>query len=415
MKRVVITGIGMITPLGETKNLSWEALINGESGIKNISYFDTTDFPCKVAGEARTFIAEKYIAKKEMKKMGRFTHFAVAAAKMAVEDSKLEINIQNDKDIGVIISSGIGGIEIMEESFTTLKEKGVKKVSPFTIPAMIENMATGVVAIELGAKGISKSIVTACATGSNSIGDAYETIKYEKAKVMIAGGTEACITPLAIAGFCAAKTLSTKYNETPQMASRPFDAERDGFVMGEGAAVLVLEELEHALGRSANIYAEIVGYGESNDAYHLTSPAPQGVGAVEAMNRALKFANILPESIDYINAHGTATKVNDATETAAFKGTFGKDINNISISSIKGAIGHTLGAAGAIEAAVTIMSIKSGIIPPTINYENFDEDCDLDYTANKSKTKDINYAMSTSFGFGGHNSVLIFKKFNNFN
>lgn len=411
MKRVVITGIGMVTPLGDTKDLSWNALINGESGIKNISYFDTTDFPCKVAGEARTFDVEKYIAKKDKKKMGRFTHFAVAAAKMAVEDAKLEINNENEKDVGVIISSGIGGIEIMEEAFTTLKEKGVKKVSPFTIPAMIENMAAGVVAIELGAKGISKSIVTACATGSNSIGDAYESIKYEKAKVMVAGGTEACITPLAIAGFCAAKTLSTKYNDRPQMASRPFDAERDGFVMGEGSAVLILEELEYALSRNANIYAEIVGYGESNDAYHLTTPAPNGVGAVEAMNRALKFAKIVPENIDYINAHGTATAVNDATETAAFKGTFGEYAKSLSISSIKGAIGHTLGAAGAIEAAATIMSIKTGIIPPTINYENPDEHCDLDYTPNKAKLKNINYAMSTSFGFGGHNSVLIFKKY----
>lgn len=411
MKRVVVTGIGMLTALGEDKETTWEALIAGKSGIDRITYFDTTEFPCKVAGEIRNFVPENYIEKKEIKKMGRFSQFAIAAAKMAVKDAELVINAENEHDTGIIISSGIGGIDIIEEACKTMSEKGVKKISPFTIPAIIENMASGNTAIELGAKGPSKSVVTACATGSNSIGDAYEMIRCGKAKIMIAGGTEACITPITIAGFCAAKTLSTKYNETPWKASRPFDAERDGFVMGEGAGVLVLEELEYALNRNAKIYAELVGYGESTDAYHMTTPAPEGVGQVYAINNALKSANITPKDIDYINAHGTATYANDMTETKAIKKVFGERAYTIPISSIKGAVGHTLGAAGGIEAAVSVLAIKNGRLPPTINYENRDSDCDLNYIPNTAIKKEINYAMSNSFGFGGHNSILIFKKY----
>ncbi|MBN1468974.1 MAG: beta-ketoacyl-ACP synthase II [Fusobacteriaceae bacterium] len=412
MKRVVITGIGLISSIGNNTKDTWKNIIEGKSGIKEITSFNTEDYPCKVAGEIRDFNPEDYIEKKEIKKMGRFTQLAVAAAKMALSDSELVINKENEKEVGIIIGSGVGGIEIMENSYNTLLNKGVKKVSPFTIPAMIGNMAAGVVAIYTGAKGINKSIVTACATGSNSIGDAFEQIKLGKANVMIVGGTEACITPLAIAGFSAAKTLATKYNDTPEKASRPFDKERDGFVMGEGAGILILEDYEYAIKRNAKIYAEIVGYGESNDAYHLTSPHPEAEGAIEAINRALISANIDISKIDYINAHGTGTHANDTTETKAFKKIAGEYIKNISISSTKGATGHVLGATGAIEAGLSILAIKNGIVPPTINLENKDEECNLDYTPNVAKIKNIDYVMSTSFGFGGHNSVLIFKKFN---
>lgn len=410
MKRVVVTGIGLISSIGNNTKETWENIIAGKSGIKKITRFNTEDYPCKVAGEIRDFNPEDYIEKKEIKKMGRFTQLALAATKLALSDSNLLINKENEKEVGIIIGSGVGGIEIMEDSYNTLLNKGVKKVSPFTIPAMIENMAAGVIAIHTGAKGINKSIVTACATGSNSIGDAYEQIKLGKAKVMIAGGTEACITPLAIAGFSAAKTLATKYNETPEKASRPFDKERDGFVMGEGAGILILEDYEYAIKRNAKVYAELIGYGESNDAYHLTTPHPEAEGAVEAISRALKNANIEISKVNYINAHGTGTTINDATETKAFKKIGGTFIHEISISSIKGAIGHTLGAAGAIEAGISVLAITNGIVPPTINPENKDDECDLDYTPNVAKNKNIDYAMSTSFGFGGHNSVLIFKK-----
>lgn len=411
MKRVVVTGIGLISSVGKNTKETWENIVNGKSGIKKITKFDTTNYPCKVAGEITDFNPEDFIEKKEVKKMGRFTQFALAATKMALADSNLSIDNNNAKDVGIIIGTGVGGVEIIEDSCNTLSTRGVKKVSPFTIPAMIGNMASGVVAIHTGAKGINKSIVTACATGSNSIGDAFEQIKLGKAKVMIAGGTEACITPLAIAGFCASKTVATRYNDTPEKASRPFDKERDGFVMGEGAGILILEDLEYAKQRGAKIYAEIVGYGESNDAYHLTSPHPEAEGAIVAINRSLKCASINISSIDYINAHGTGTAANDSTETKAFKKVAGSLAKNISISSTKGATGHTLGAAGAIEAGISILAIKNGKVPPTINLENKDEECDLDYTPNVSKDKSINYAMSTSFGFGGHNSVLIFKKY----
>lgn len=411
MKRVVVTGIGLITALGENTETTWKGIIEGKTGIKNITAFDTTDYPCKVAAEANSFLPEKYIVKKEIKKMGRFSQFAIAASKMAIEDASIIVNHENEHEIGIIISSGIGGIEIMENAYSVLKEKGVKKISPFTIPAMIANMAAGNVAIEIGAKGPSKSIVTACATGSNSIGDAFEMIKYGKAKIMLAGGTEACITPLSIAGFCATKTLATGYNDTPWKASRPFDAKRDGFVMGEGAGVLVLEDLDYALARNAKIYAEIVGYGETTDAYHITNPAPEGEGAVRAMKKAIDSALIKPSDIEYINAHGTATSVNDSTETMAIKRVFGENAYSIPVSSTKGATGHTLGAAGAIEAAISVLSIKNSIVPPTINYENYDPECDLNYVPNEAEKREIKYAMSNSFGFGGHNSVLIFRKY----
>ncbi len=411
MKRVVVTGIGIISALGSDKNSTWKGLIEGKSGIKNISAFDTTDYTCKVAGEVRDFIPENFISKKEIKKMGRFAMFAIAASKMALEDAKLAVNEENENEIGVVVSSGIGGIEIMEKAHETLMEKGARRISPFTVPSMIVNMAAGNIAIEIGAKGPSKSITTACATGTNSIGDAYDMIRLGKAKVIVAGGAEASITPLSIASFCAAKTLSTAYNDTPEIASRPFDKKRDGFVMGEGAGVLILEDLDYALARNAKIYAEIVGYGETNDAYHITSPAPGGEGAVRAMQIALNGAHISEDKINYINAHGTATAVNDFTETLAIKKVFGQAAKNLYISSIKGAIGHSLGAAGGIEAAVTALAIKEGIVPPTINYENKDEDCDLNYVPNSFVKADIEYAMSNSFGFGGHNSVLVFKKY----
>lgn len=411
MKRVVITGIGLITALGNDAETTWNGIIEGKTGVRNIAVFDTDDYPCKVAAEVNNFSPEKYIAKKEIKKMGRFSQFAIAASKMAIDDAEITINAQNQYDVGVLISSGIGGIEIMENAHSILRDKGVKKISPFTIPAMIANMAAGNVAIEIGAKGPSKSIVTACATGSNSIGDAFEMIKHGRAKIMLAGGAEACITPLAIAGFCASKTLSTGYNDVPWKASRPFDAKRDGFVMGEGAGVLILEDLDSALERNAKIYAEVIGYGETTDAYHITNPAPEGEGASRAMKKAIESASIKPSDIEYINAHGTSTSVNDSTETIAIKKVFGESAYKIAVSSTKGAIGHTLGAAGAIEAAFSVLAIKNGMLPPTVNYENYDPECDLNYVPNKSEEKEIRYAMSNSFGFGGHNSVLIFKKY----
>lgn len=408
MKRVVVTGLGLITALGTGLEKSWAGIISGKTGIKTIESFDTEDTPVKVAGEVRDFQPEEFgIEKKEIKKLARNTQFAIGAAKMALSDSGLTIDENNAERVGVIISSGIGGMEIFEAQHEVLLNKGPKRLSPFTIPGMIANMASGNVGIYLGAKGPNKSIVTACAAGTHSIGDAFETIKLGKADVMFAGGTEACITKFAVNSFANMKALST--NPDPNTASRPFTIDRDGFVMGEGAGVLVLEELEHALARNAKIYAEVVGYGETCDAHHITAPAVDG--AVRAFKMALEESGVSVSEVDYINAHGTSTGLNDKNETAAIKEVFGEDARRLNISSTKGATGHVLGGAGGIEGVILAKSIADSIIPPTANYENPDPECDLNYTPNKAEEKEIRVGMSSSLGFGGHNAVIVMKKY----
>lgn len=409
--RVVITGLGVVTPIGIGQKNFWDNLVAGKSAISKISTFDTTDFPCKIAAEIKDFDPGLFMDRKDAKKLVRFIQFAIAAAKLAVSDANLTIDDRNSNEIGVVIGSGIGGLNILEEQAKILQEKGPSRISPFTVPYMITNMAAGLVSIQLGAKGPNSCVVTACASGTNSIGDAFRVLQRGDAKVMIAGGTEGAICPLGIASFCAARALSTSYNDTPDIASRPFDAKRDGFVMGEGSGVVVLETLENAQARGAKIYAEIVGYGMSGDAYHITSPAPSGEGAARAILLALKDANLKKEEIDYINAHGTSTELNDKYETMAIKSAFGDLAHKIAISSNKSMFGHLLGAAGAVEFVATTLSVVNNIAPPTINYENPDPNCDLDYVPNKARQLNINAAISNSFGFGGHNAVLAVKKF----
>lgn len=409
MNRVVVTGLGLITALGTGLEKSWKRILAGETGIDLIKSYDTTDMPVKIAGEVKDFDPLEFgIEKKEIKKLARNTQFALAATKMALEDSKLTIDENNCEDVGVIVSSGIGGIEIFEAQHGTMIEKGVRRISPFTIPGMIANMAAGNIGIYYGAKGPNKSIVTACAAGTHSVGDAFEMIKNGRAKVMIAGGAEAAITPFAMNAFANMKALSTR-NDEPAKASRPFSADRDGFVMGEGAGVLVLEELEHALARNAKIYAEVVGYGETCDAHHITAPAVDG--AVRAFKMALEESGASVSEVDYINAHGTSTGLNDKNETAAIKEVFGEDARRLNISSTKGATGHVLGGAGGIEGVILAKSIADSIIPPTANYENPDPECDLNYTPNKAEEKEIRVGMSSSLGFGGHNAVIVMKKY----
>lgn len=411
MNRVVVTGIGLITALGTGIEKSWKRIVAGETGVGRIESYDSTDMPVQIAAEVKDFDAVEFgIEKKEVKKLARNTQFAIAATKMALEDSKLVIDENNAEDVGVIVSSGIGGIEIFEAQHQTMMEKGVKRISPFTIPAMIANMASGNIGIYFGAKGPNKSVVTACAAGTHSVGDAFEMIKNGRAKVMIAGGTEASITPFAMNAFANMKALSTR-NDEPTKASRPFSADRDGFVMGEGAGILILEELEHAKARGAKIYAEVIGYGETCDAYHITAPADGGEGAARAFKMALKEGNIALEDVTYINAHGTSTPANDRNETAAIKSVFGEHVKDLMVSSTKGATGHGLGAAGGIEAVIIAKAISEGIVPPTINYDNPDAECDLNYVPNKAVEKEINVAMSSSLGFGGHNAVIAMKKF----
>jgi 3-oxoacyl-[acyl-carrier-protein] synthase II len=411
VNRVVVTGIGLITALGTGIEKSWKRIVAGETGVGRIESYDSTDMPVQIAAEVKDFDAVEFgIEKKEVKKLARNTQFAIAATKMALEDSKLVIDENNAEDVGVIVSSGIGGIEIFEAQHQTMIEKGVKRISPFTIPAMIANMASGNIGIYFGAKGPNKSVVTACAAGTHSVGDAFEMIKNGRAKVMIAGGTEASITPFAMNAFANMKALSTR-NDEPTKASRPFSADRDGFVMGEGAGILILEELEHAKARGAKIYAEVIGYGETCDAYHITAPADGGEGAARAFKMALKEGNIALEDVTYINAHGTSTPANDRNETAAIKSVFGEHAKDLMVSSTKGATGHGLGAAGGIEAVIIAKAISEGIVPPTINYDNPDAECDLNYVPNKAIEKEINVAMSSSLGFGGHNAVIAMKKF----
>jgi len=409
-QRVVITGIGCVSPVGLTAEESWAAVTTGRSGIDNISLFDAANFPVRFAGEVKNFDPLRHLDRKESRRMDRFVQLGMAAALMAHADSGLDLD-QEDRDrIGVLIGSGIGGIQTLETQLTIGMEKGIDRISPFFIPMMISDMASGAVSIQLGVGGPNTCVVTACATGTNAIGDAMHIIRRGDADVMLAGGTEAAVTPMGVGGFAAMRALSTR-NDEPQKASRPFDRERDGFVIAEGSAVLVLESLEHAQARGARILAEVAGYGMSADAYHITQPAPEGAGAVRAMRGALRVAGLTPENVDYINAHGTSTQANDKNETAAVKTVFGDHAYRLPISSTKSTTGHMLGAAGAIEAMFCAQAIRDGIIPPTMNLENPDPECDLDYVPHEARHRPVRVAMSNSFGFGGHNATLVIRRF----
>lgn len=409
-KRVVITGIGAVTPVGNDAFTSWENIKNGVSGIAPITRVDAEKFNVKVAGEVKNFAPEEFIDAKEARRMARFTHLAIAASKMAIEDGGIQIGEHvNPERVGVWIGSGIGGLDAFEEQHKRFLDKGPRRVSPFIIPMFIPDMASGRVSIELGAKGINNCSVTACASGANSIGDAYRVIQNGQADMMITGGAEASITDMTVAGFSNMTALST--NPDPQTASRPFDKNRDGFVIAEGSGIVILEELDHALARGAKIYGELVGYGATGDAYHITTPAPDGEGAGRAMKLALSDADISPEAVEYINAHGTSTHYNDLYETKAIKEVFGDHAYTLSVSSTKSMTGHMLGATGAVEAIFSLLAIQDGIIPPTINYEIPDEELDLDYVPNVAKRSEVNVVLSNSLGFGGHNATLIFKKY----
>ncbi len=409
--RVVITGMGAITPIGIGAENFWKALLEGRNGIERITRFDPEEIPSQIAGEVKDFQPEDYIDKKESKRMDRYTQFAVAAAKLAIEDAALDLDNENPDRIGTYIGSGIGGIETMHGQYEKLFAKGPGRISPFFIPMMIANMAAGQVAITYKLHGPSSCVVTACATGSNCIGDAFRVIQRGEADVMIAGGTEASISPAAVAGFCAMKALCMDHNDDPAHASRPFDKNRSGFVMGEGAGLVVLESLEHAKARGAKIYAEIAGYGANCDAYHITSPAPHGAYQSKCMQLALDDAGMKAEDVDYVNAHGTSTHMNDEGETEAIKKVFGESAKRISVSSIKSMTGHLLGAAGGVECIATALAVKNNMIPPTINYETPDEGMDLDYVPNQAKATEVRAALSNSFGFGGHNACLLIKKY----
>lgn len=408
-RRVVITGIGMISPLGIGNEPTWQGLLEGRSGIGPITKFDATDYACRIAGEVKGFDPEKWIEKKEIKKSDTFIHYAVAAAQMAVDDSGLDTLKEDPDRLGVIIGSGIGGLPLIEETHRKLLEKGPSRISPFFIPGLIVNLAAGHVSIRFKAQGPSSAPATACATGAHAIGDAFRIIQHDDADIMFAGGSEAVITPLAVGGFSAMRALSTR-NDEPQRASRPWDAGRDGFVMGEGAGILIIEEREHAIARGAKIYCEITGYGMSSDAFHITSPSEDGSGMMRVMQRALKDAKLQPTDIQYINAHGTSTPVGDKTETIAVKRVFADHAYKLAVSSTKSMTGHLLGAAGGLESAITALAIINRILPPTINYEVPDPECDLDYVPNKARPMDLVHAMSNSFGFGGTNATLIFSR-----
>lgn len=409
-KRVVITGIGAITPIGNNPSDYWKGLLSGRNGIGPITLFDASQHKCRIAGEVKGFDPNVYLDAKDAKRMDRFAQFAVAASLQALQDAQFVISELNAEQVGVIIGTGIGGIKVLEEQQTVYLNRGPDRCSPFMVPMMIANMAAGLTAIHTGAKGPNTCTVTACAAGSNAVGDAFRLVQRGYAQAMLCGGAEAAITPLSVAGFAAARTLS-KRNDDPAHACRPFDRDRDGFVMGEGAGILLIEELGHALSRGAKIYAEIVGYGMTCDAYHMTTPVPGGDGAARAIQLALKDANLNANQVSYINAHGTSTAANDATETAAIKKTLGDYALRVPISSTKSMTGHLLGGSGGIEAVATVMAIASGQIPPTINLENPDPECDLDYVPNQGRAQNVDVALSNSFGFGGHNVTLAFKKY----
>ena len=409
-RRVVVTGVGLVTALGVGSQPTWLALLEGASGIGPITRFDTTNFPTTIAGEVKGFDPTLFVEKKEIKKMDTFIHFALAAAGFALKDARFDIDESESERVGVIIGSGIGGFAIIEREHEVLLREGPRRISPFFIPSSIVNLAAGQVSIRFGARGPNSAPCTACSAGSHAVGDSFKIVQRGDADVMIAGGSEAAITPMGVGGFAALKALSTR-NDEPTKASRPFDRERDGFVVGEGAGILILEELEHARQRGANIYAEIVGYGMSGDAYHITAPSTDGDGAIRTMRLTLKDAGITPDQVDYVNAHGTSTLPNDRTETAAIRAVFGEHAYKLAVSSTKSMIGHLLGAAGAVEAGVTALTIREQTIHPTINQEFPDPDCDLDYVPNVARPAKIRYALSNSFGFGGTNACLLLKRF----
>lgn len=408
-QRVVITGMGTLTALGKDLDTLWENLMEGKSGVSQIDHFDVSEYPTKIAATIKDFKAEEYIDKKDARRMDRFVQFAVVTSELALEDAKLDVQKDaNPERVGVYIGSGIGGLGTWEEQHRNLIEKGPKRVSPFFIPMMIANMASGQVSMRTGAKGPNSTVVTACATGTHAIGDSFRIIQRGEADVMICGGAEATITPVGMAGFCSMRAMSTR-NDEPEKASRPFDVGRDGFVMGEGSGVLILESLEHAQKRGAKIYAEVIGYGMSGDAYHITDPDPDG--AARCMTQAIKDAGISVEEVDYINAHGTSTPVGDKSETQAIKKAFGDHAYKLAVSSTKSMTGHLLGAAGGIEAVICGLALNRGFIPPTINVNEQDPECDLDVVPNVPKETELNVVMSNSFGFGGHNATIILKKF----
>jgi len=409
VRRVVVTGLGLVTPVGETTAASWSAIQRGESGIGKITAFDCSQFACHIAGEVTGFDPTRFLEKKEARKMGRFIHFAVAASDEAVRLSGLEINEANAERVGVYIGSGIGGFEIIEREHQNLMEGGPRKISPFFIPATIVNLASGQVSIRVGAKGPNSAVATACTTGAHAIGDSFKIIQRGDADVMICGGAEAAITPMGVGGFAAMRALSTR-NDDPQHASRPWDKGRDGFVVGEGAGILVLEEYEHAVRRGAPILAEVVGYGMSGDAFHMTSPPADGEGAFRVMRNALIDAKLNPEQIDYINAHGTSTEVGDRIEVQAIKRCFGDHAYKMQVSSTKSMTGHLLGGAGGIEAGFSVLALQDQIVPPTTNMEEPDDSCDLDFVPNEARQAKLEYVLSNSFGFGGTNGCLIFRK-----
>ena len=410
-RRVVVTGMGAVTPIGNSIPEFYDSLENGKNGIGPITRFDTSEFKCRIAGEVKEFSPEDRIEKKDIRRMDLFTQYALYAADMAIEDAGLKDNDDINKErVGVIVGSGIGGILTFEKQTAVLNEKGVRKVSPFFITMLIADISPGRISIAHGFKGPNYAVTSACATANHAIGDSFRQIQYGSADVMIAGGSEATVATLAVAGFMNMQALSRR-NDEPEKASRPFDLERNGFILAEGGGILVLEELEHAKARGARIYAEIGGLGNTGDAYHITAPAPGGEGAVRAINIALEDAKVSPSDVDYINAHGTSTQFNDKNETAAIKTVFGKHAYKLSVSSTKSMTGHLLGAAGAVEAIACIFAINKSLIPPTINYEFPDPECDLDYTPNKAAAKEVNIAISNTFGFGGHNSVILFKKY----
>ena len=410
MRRVVVTGLGVVAPNGIGTDTFWENLVTGVTGIARTTRFDPSHHDSQIAGEVKGFDPLLYMEKKEVKKMDLFIHYALASAIMAIHDARLKSEESECSRIGTLIGTGMGGIPALEESHNVLLEKGPGRISPFFIPSIITNLASGQIAMRYGFRGPNSCVSTACATGNHAIGDSLELIKRGAADVMIAGGSEAVITPLTIGGFSAMKALSTR-NDEPHRASRPFDKGRDGFVMGEGAGVLVLEELQHALRRGAKIYAELVGYGMSADAYHMTAPEPEGLGAIAAMLLALEAASLSPEDVDYINAHGTSTPVGDTAETRAIKQVFGGHAYRLAVSSVKSMTGHLLGAAGGVESLATVLTIYHGLIPPTINYDEPDPGCDLDYVPNKARQAEVRVALTNSFGFGGTNATLVFKQY----
>jgi 3-oxoacyl-[acyl-carrier-protein] synthase II len=409
-RRVVVTGLGLVSPLGTGVQSNWEALCAGRSGIGPITKFDVSNFPTQIAGEIKDFRSEDFMDKQQIRRFDIFIHYAMASARMAMDESGLKINSSNKNRVGCVTGSGLGGLTMLEHSHKLLLEKGPRRLSPFFIPGIIANMVPGQIAIEFGVKGPNMSIETACASGSHAVGEAFKMIRDGTSDAMITGGSEAVITPLGLGGFCSMRALSTR-NHEPEKASRPFDLDRDGFVMGEGAGILILEELNQALERGATIYAEVGGYGLSGDAYHITAPEPDGGGAISCMTMALEDAGLKPENIDYINAHGTSTKLNDISENKAIKDVFGEHAHKLAISSTKSMTGHLLGAAGGVETIYTVLTIKHETIPPTINYETPDPECDLDYVPNVAREAKVRAAMTNSFGFGGTNGCLIFKSY----